>query len=280
MFQMGRRFTGRVRSVCVLLFVALWVTHSVAAADRQQLKTFLEVTGFDVALDSIALNAVDAPAMLGMSANDFTSNWKRATEDVFAQEKLHSLAYEILDQTLSDTLLTHAVDFYGSDLGQRLVVAENISHMMEDNDAKQEKGAALIADASDARIAELTRLAEAVDSAGSAIAAVQEVQVRFLMAASHAGVLDDELDEGMLRALLKQSETELRATLKLSNLNNGAYSYREFSDEDISDYADALEHPLMQQVYQLMNAILFEVTAQRFEELAVRMADLQSGESL
>ncbi|MEL6608443.1 MAG: hypothetical protein AAFO93_05985 [Pseudomonadota bacterium] len=39
-------------------------------------------------------------------------------------------------------------------------------------------------------------------------------------------------------------------------------------------YLDALEHPLMQRVYELMNAVQFQLQAQRFETLAERMVDL------
>jgi len=49
----------------------LALTLPARAADPVRLKAFLEVTGFDVALDSIRLSADSAPAMLGMSPDDF-----------------------------------------------------------------------------------------------------------------------------------------------------------------------------------------------------------------
>jgi hypothetical protein len=36
---------------------------------------------------------------------------------------------------------------------------------------------------------------------------------------------------------------------------------------------EALEQPLMQDVYKLLNAVQYEITANRFEELAFRLSD-------
>ena len=48
------------------------------AADQQKLEAFLEVTGFDVALESIRLSPDSAPQMLGIEADAFGSEWSRA----------------------------------------------------------------------------------------------------------------------------------------------------------------------------------------------------------
>ena len=41
------------------------------AADREKIKAFMEVTGFDVSLESMRVSASDAPAMLGLDSADF-----------------------------------------------------------------------------------------------------------------------------------------------------------------------------------------------------------------
>ncbi|MEX0366239.1 MAG: hypothetical protein AB3N22_09245, partial [Ruegeria sp.] len=52
------------------LLLTLATAVSAAAADRVKLQEFLEVTGFDVALESIRLSAGSAPEMLGLQAED------------------------------------------------------------------------------------------------------------------------------------------------------------------------------------------------------------------
>ncbi|RKF17294.1 DUF2059 domain-containing protein [Roseovarius spongiae] len=253
---------------------------SLRAQERPDLEAFLKVTGFDVALESIALSAREAPAMLGMSVGDFGEDWTRAAEEVFAPDLLRGIALDILDQTLTEDMLAAASEFYATSLGQRLVAAENASHMDADAAARQERGAALLEAATPERVALLTRLTEAVDSAGIAIDAVREVQVRFLLAASAAGVTDRRIDEETLRRILSASDAELRENLKENGLNGAAATYEEFTESEIATYAEALEASDMQRVYELMNAIQFEIMAERFEALALRMADMSAGQEL
>lgn len=252
-------------------------------ADLDRLEAFLEVTGFDVALESIKLTAETAPNMIGLEAEDFGSEWTRLVEDVFDTEQMHAMALDILSQTLNDELLTHAVDFYASDLGQRLVVAENASHMKEDEELKSESGEAIVSglvQIGSPRLEELKRLNKATGSEDASIRAIQEVQVRFLMAAAAAGVIELSMDEADLRENLKSQEGEMRRSMQISALSGSAYTYQAFSDADVTAYADALEDPKMQRVYELMNAVQFEIMANRYEAVADRMSALQPSQDL
>jgi hypothetical protein len=253
------------------------------AADRDRLEAFLEVTGFGVALDSLALGAADAPKMLGMAASDFGRDWESVALEVFDTGKMRDTALDILSQTLSDDDLAHAAGFYASELGQKLVAVENASHMVEDDTAKREAGEAMVAGMlrnGDPRLQVLKDLNGAIDQSGTAVRAVQDVQVRFLMAASRAGVLDRSIDEQSLRAVLKHQEDELRIELKAAALAGAAYTYQDISTDELKAYGAALADPQMQRVYELMNAVQFEIMAGRYEILATRMADLHPGQEL
>lgn len=253
------------------------------AADAERLEAFLEVTGFDVALESIRLSADSAPQMLGMSADDFGSEWSRLVSEVFKTDLMHDMALEILSETLSDDLLSHAADFYASDLGQRLVVAENASHMVEEDGLKSESGTSIIdglVRIGSPRVALLTGLNEASDVADSSIRAIQEVQIRFLMAAASAGVIELRMDEPDLREAMRSQEGEMRTAIKTNALANAAYTYQAFSDDEVAAYSDALSDPKMQQVYALMNAVQFEIQANRFEEVAQRLSAMQPSQDL
>jgi hypothetical protein len=263
-----------------LIFSALAPLH---AADRARLEAFLEVTGFDVALESIKLSASSAPEMLGVDPGIFGSEWTRVSGEVFDVPLMHEMALDILEQTLTDDLLLHAAEFYASDLGQRLVAVENASHLKEDDEAKQREGRALIGDmvrSGDARLALLRRLNAAVDTDDSGVRAVQEIQFRFLLAASAAGVLELRVDPEDLRAMLAADIPRLRQAIRESALAGAAYTYQTMTDDEVAAYAEALEHPQMQEVYVLMNAVQYEIMANRFEVLAERMRELQPGQEL
>ncbi|WP_370455330.1 DUF2059 domain-containing protein [Tateyamaria sp. syn59] len=268
-------------------FTALVLTMAMPmmawAADRAKLQDFLEVTGFDVALESIRLSAESAPQMLGMQAEDFGSEWTRLTTDVFKTETMHDMALDILEKTLDDDMLTHAADFYASDLGQRLVEAENASHMKDDDTLKDESGEAIVAGLErldSPRLQYLKRMNEASDTAGVSVRAIQEIQVRFLLAAAGAGVIELQLEEPDLRELLSSDTDVLKEEIAASALTGAAYTYQSFSDEEVLAYTEALEHPKMRNVYDLMNAVQYEVMANRFEALARAMQSLQPSQEL
>ncbi|AHD00755.1 DUF2059 domain-containing protein [Leisingera methylohalidivorans] len=272
-----------LRLLALLCFAAAGLPQTGLAADRERVEAFLEVTGFDVALDSIALSASSAPDMLGVDAGAFGNQWTELSEDVFDTAEMRSLALEILESTLDEEALDHAADFYASDLGQRLVRAENASHTVEDDAVKQLAGNRIISDlvkAGSERIAMYQRMVSAIDAAGTGVKALQQIQFRFLMAAAAAGVIELELDADGLRALMQAQEGELRLSMQASSLAASAYTYQEFSDAEVEAYVIALEEAPMQRVYELLNAVQYEITANRFEELAHRMADLTPGQDI
>jgi hypothetical protein len=221
--------------------------------------------------------------MIGLDADAFGDRWQAMVDDVFDTDDMHRTALDILSDALEQDLLDHAVAFYASDLGQRLVAAENDSHLEEDDDLKRESGEAIVAGLvrmGSPRLEELKRLNQASGSADASVHAIQEIQLRFLLAASAAGVIDLRMDEADLRANLERQEGELRRSLQANGLIGSAYTYQAFSDEEITAYADALSDPRMQRVYSLMNAVQFQIMADKFEELALRLQGLRPSQEL
>jgi hypothetical protein len=229
------------------------------------------------------LSAETAPSLLGLDADDFGYQWTLIANEVFAPDIMRELAVDILTETLSEELLDHAAGFYATDLGARLVEVENTSHMTEDDELKSESGEAIVdglVRIGSPRVDILKRMNAASDSSGTSVRAIQEVQVRFLMAAAGAGVIELQLDEPDLRELLKTNEPEMRISLQASALAGSAYTYQAFSDAEVETYTQALEHPDMKKVYDLMNAVQFEVMADRYEALALKMTNLKPSEDL
>lgn len=268
-----------VLSVLTYLFAFVSLAQ---AADRDNVAAFLNVTGFDVAIDSIALSATSAPDLLGMNQGDFGAQWTTVAEDVFDTDLMQNRAIDILEATLDDSLLAHAATFYASDLGQRLVLVENDSHLADDEE-KNLVGNAMLADLEaqdDPRIDLFRRMSVAIDPNDIGPQAMTEIQVRFILAASYAGVIDLRTDEEGLRALLNENAADMAEAIETSSLANAAYTYRDFTLEELVAYTEALEHPNMMTVYELMNAVHFEVMSNRFEALALRMGDIQPVQDL
>lgn len=277
--NMGRMFA--IVTALLLAVVAL-ISAPASAAQRDRVEAFLQVTGFDVALDSIALTASAAPAMLGLQEEDFGLQWQALSEDVFDTGDMRERALDILEATLEDDMLAHAAAFYASDLGQRLVEVENEAHLADD-DEKDAQGDALLAAlqaSDDPRIALFERMGHAIDPNDIGSQAMTEIQVRFILAASYAGVIALRTDEDGLRAILAENAKEMEADLTRSALASAAYTYQDFSLEELTEYTEALENPSMMTVYELMNAVHFSVMSDRFEALALRMGELQPAQDL
>jgi hypothetical protein len=273
---------GLLAGFVVLLAFGL-ANGGARAADRDRIEAFLNITGFDVALESIRLSAGSAPQIIGMDPTVFGSDWTRVTDEVFETKLMHGIALDILEQTLSTELLNHGARFYASELGQRLVQAENTGHMMEDDAAKKDAGSAIVAqlvETGSPRLELLKRMNAAIDVSGSSVRALQEIQLRFLLAANAAGIIELRMDTDALQDMLKAQEGQMHRAVRQSALIGAAYTYRDFSDADVEAYAQALEQQEMKDLYSLMNAVQYEVMANRFEVLAGRMAGLHPGQDI
>ncbi|MEM9968803.1 MAG: DUF2059 domain-containing protein [Pseudomonadota bacterium] len=281
MLRWPRRFAPLV--LILTAFTLVLPNTSARASQDRELEIFLDVTGFDVVLESLRLSAEIAPEMLGLESDDFGAEWSRLVVEVFEPQLIQGMALDILSQTLDDDLREHAVRFYGSDLGRRLVAVENKSHITEDQALKTESGQSILEGLrriDSPRIDILQRLNDASNVNDGSVRAIQEVQIRFLMAAAAAGVIELRMEEADLREAMRSQQDELRAAIRAGGLADAAYTYQAFSDEEMSTYADALSEPDMQTVYALMNAIQFEIMADRFEEIAQRLALMQPSQDL
>ena len=265
-------------------FVAATViaATSAFAANREDVKSFLETTGFNVAIESIAVGAGGAPSMLGLEANDFGKTWSTLTEEIFVPEDMVEQALDLLEDRLDQDLLEFASDFYGSELGQRLVHAENLSHM-DDDELKQIAGRQIVAsmvEQGDPKIEYFQRMHVAIDPEGLGLKAVQVIQVRFLMAASRAGVIRQDLDEAMLWAQIDENEAATRLAIAEGAVAGAAYTYQDFTEADLETYTLALEDSRMQTVYEVMNAVHYQIMSDRMDELALHLDQLMPSEEL
>lgn len=255
---------------------------SAFAANRDDVKSFLETTGFDVAIESIAVGAGGAPSMLGLEGNEFGQTWSTLTEETFVPEDMVDQALDLLEVRLDQDLLEHAADFYGSDLGQRLVNAENLSHM-DDDDLKQIAGRQLVAgmvETGDPKIEYFQRMHVAIDPEGLGLKAIQVIQVRFLLAASRAGVIRQDLDEDMLWAQIEANEGATRRAILENSIAGAAYTYQGFTDDELEAYTLALEDERMQTVYEIMNAVHYQILSDRMDALALHLDRLMPSEEL
>jgi hypothetical protein len=246
------------------------------AADRMEYRQFLEITGFDVAITSMQQGAMAGPGIAGDAPDAFGRQYTALAERVFDPELMLERTVDMMEAVLPEALLEHGADFYGSDLGQRLVAVENESHLTDD-DVRYAEGQTIVerlGDENPGRLEDYSAMMDAIGGVDSSIRAVIEVQLRYLMAAMAAGSVDIDYSEAELRAILEEQVPEIRRNIAVYSMLGAAYTYRDMSDDEIRAYREALEDPAMQQVYEILNAIQFQVMAERYEALAAELAGL------
>lgn len=265
----------RLAGALALLLAGLWSTTSLAA-ERDELRAFLEVTGFDVSITSLQHEVVTGAGLSGAEADEFGSQYVALAETVFDPELMLARAIDMMQAVLPDELVAHGADFYASDLGQRLVAVENESHMA-DSDARRAEGEAILAELAETnpdRVEDYQAMLAAIGGVETSVRAIIEVQIRYLLAAMAAGSSDLGFSEAELRALLAEQIPAMRSDMERFSMIGAAYTYRDISDDDVAAYRAALEAPAMQQVYEVLNAIQYQVMAERYEALAVELAKL------
>lgn len=259
--------------------VLVWSMAGMASAqgaEPEKIRNFLTVTGFDVAIASIQQGAMAGPALAGDAPDQFSREWVRLAETVFDPDQMVDDAIEMLGAVMPVALLDHGMAFYGSDLGQHIVAIENETHM-EEGDAKQAAGEKLVTqliEENSPRMDVFRAMSKAIGSVDVAIRSIVEIQVRYLMAASAAGASDLDLDEADLRAMLMSQQDEMRRNIEVNGVVANAYAYRALTDQELIDYLSALQDPEMKQVYEVLNAVQYEIMADRYEKLASRLAGL------
>lgn len=274
--------TSRLAPIFAFVLMTLAALTGAQAAEEQDIRDFLKVTGFDVAIASIQQGAMAGPALTGEDPDVFGRQWVRLAEEVFDPEEMIAEAVAMIAAVMPDDLLDHGVEFYGSPLGQRLVEVENESHMADDAEkyAEGERLTGELLDQNSIRVDLFREMGRAIGSTETAIKSIVEIQVRYLMAAMAAGVSDFEISEEDLRLMLMEQAGEMRKNIEVNSLVANAYAYRDLSDEDLIDYLAALQEPKMMQVYEILNAVQYQIMAERYETLASRLVDLRPEQEL
>ncbi|MBV7409532.1 DUF2059 domain-containing protein [Maritimibacter sp. DP1N21-5] len=267
----NRLMTGAAVAVAAICFGAALV-----AADRDTSREFLEVTGFDVAITSLQQGAMNGPGIAGSDPDAFGSEWVRLAREIFEPEAMIEETLDMMEAIMPQDLVDHGIAFYETELGQRLVEAENAAQM-NDPDTQYAEGELIVtrlADENPARINEYRLMSDAIGGVDSSVRAVIELQVRYLTSAMAAGASDIQYSEAELREILKDQEPQLREAIQSSGILASAYVYRDFSDDDVVAYREALEDPEMMQVYEILNGIQYEIMGDRYAKLAARLSDL------
>jgi hypothetical protein len=270
-----------MRFLSLVLAIGLYAT-AVNALDRDKLAAFVEVTGFDVMVESLQQGAMAGPAIVGGAEETFGRQYTVLAEKVFDKAVMRERAMQIMSGVMTDELVDFGAEFYASDVGQRLVQVENASHGAKD-DLKYTEGQVLL----DSMVANVSpridlfqRMSAAIGSTETSLKAIAEIQVRFLLAAMAAGVMENPMPEQDLRLAIQEQIAGMGPQIEQLGLLGNIYTYRDISDTDLEAYVKALETPEMAQIYEVLNAVQYQIMIERYQELGTQLGELQPEQEL
>jgi hypothetical protein len=265
-----------IRLMMVLL-PALGLALPARAGDPARVEAFFAVTGFDVAIDGLQVNAMAGPGLVGDVPATFGQQYADLAREVFDPAMMRKRGVDLVAQVMSDDLLNAGAAFYASDLGQRLVAVENESQLAND-DEKYSQGQAILEKLvkdDPARVQIFRDIDASLGSDEMTIRALTEVQVRFTMAAQLAGVIDGNMSEDELRQSIEEQMRAAQPQMQIYGLMDMAYTYRDISDADMQAYADELASDAMRQIYSVMNATQYQIMIERYQVLGSRLGELK-----
>jgi hypothetical protein len=268
---------GPMRLVHSLAILALSSIPAFAGpADPAKLKAFVEVTGYDVIIESLQQGAMAGPGMVGNVEDAFGKQYEALAKEVFDPAVMNARAIEMLSATLTEELVDYGAEFYASELGQRLVVVENQSHMADDLERMAEGGRLMqeLNEDDPERLQIMTELATSVGSSDISITALIEMQVRFTLAAMATGAIPNTMSEAELRLRSTEAMEALRPQIEVMGIIGNVYTYRALPSDDLAEYVRVLKTPEMQQIYEALNAIQYQIMIEKYEELGARMGEL------
>jgi hypothetical protein len=221
-------------------------------------------------------DAMAGPGLAGDVPGAFGVQWTALAKKVFDPDLMLNRAIDMMQAVMPDDLVTHGQAFYETDLGQRIVAAENESHLTPD-EKRHAEGEKIVADltkSDPARLDDYRAMQAAIGGVDASVKAVLEIQYRYLTAANEAGVINLAFSGKELRKALEKQVPEVSKNILRYSLLGSAYAYRDFSDDEVHKYRAALEDPKMKQVYEVLNGIQYEIMAERYETLASKLKGL------
>ena len=258
-----------------LIFLVIWSAAAIAD-EKSYVRVMMEKSGIVEQLSEIDENMHEG--ILSQSRqqrilpDDQIVELGKIVLEVMDSERLIADIEKSLVDTLSADDAQAMIDFYDTDLGQRVLSIEIAASTLEGQAEMFSRRDALLAELSkDAKRADL--LSRADDSLHMTdISTAIVINFSYTMSAA---ILESQQRGGpealgQLRAQIKQLEGQMSKKMQADIKLVFAYSYRNLSIDELGEYVDFLESDSSVEIYGLFAAAMYEILTDRGNEIGIK----------
>ena len=251
----------------ILLTALLWLAAGPAAADLSKTRQLMALIRFDAAMERFSSSGAEAletevQGLPDQVATALATLWSRHFEArSLIAEITASVAADLSDDQRDALLALYATP-------QALRITE-IEAAAQSGAAREARGAeaedllARLQEAGDPRLALHDRRARATDAVEVSVVSGLNSTYAMLAAMMGSPRFPQVLDDAQLLALVNSLEPRLRAEAEREIAMAAAYTYRDLTEAELSDYAELMEGEGPSALYAAVNRAMERIVVER-----------------
>ncbi len=264
---------------CILCVVGL----PVGAANGSATATLLKLLGYDAFVESFAIALGESNKQLELGDDRLALAWELAARETFPSDKMLEEIVSAVAVGLDADHVKAATVFLSSELGMLVTRMEVEAQRPDQSDRVDAEGAAILADLIERdapRLDAYTRVIEALGAIDSQLAAAMNLNYAIYAGMFQSGSLPYHLSEGEILELVTSQQDMLRSHIHDKIYTMFAYTYRDLSDAELSQYIDFLTSKAGSAVYGAIQLATQEVLSKRARRFGNRLMELQNVQEL
>lgn len=256
---------------------------SASAANGNATETLLKLLGYDVFVESFSETLRSTNNQIAGSDTRLAVAWELAASETFPANQMMDEIVSAMDGTLDSDHVVEATEFLSSELGVLVTNMEIEAQRPDESDRVDAQGETILAELIEKKAPRLDAYTDMIDALGAIdneVAAAMNLNYAIYAGMSQSGKLPYQLSEAEILELVVSQQDMLRAHIRDKIYTMFAYTYRDLSDDQLSDYIGFLTSKAGTAVYGAIHVATEGVLSTRAQRFGNRLMELQNVQEL
>ncbi len=267
------------------LLSVLTVTMAVPAAAKSGNVTrdLLILLGFDTFVESFSEALRETDNQFTEADSGLAIAWDMAANEVFPAAELLDEIVIAMDGRMNDDDIDSVRTFLMSDLGALVTKMEVKAQVPGIAGEVSERGREILTDliAEDSkRLKQYQQMIEALGAIDTEVASAMNLNFAIYSGMSQSGKLPYQLSESEILELVMSQQDMIRSHIRDQIFLTFAYTYRDLSDDQLSQYIKFLTSDAGRALYSSVNIATEDVISRRARLFGSRLMELQGVQEL